>query len=135
MRNAILLIASLAVAMSFAAAAESQAEQEAKQAAAEEAAEKLLPEDQQFGKPYSGTFNLSAKDDQNPQVIGRFAVDKGATYLVKLNDPGLLKRLSLYDNKKCTLTGKLRNEGKYLLVTTVIESAPTPPARRKRGGL
>jgi hypothetical protein len=120
-------------------AEESQEEREAKQAADEAAAEKNLPEDQQYGKSYNGTLNLVVIDPTQPKpaVIGTFTIDKGATLqlkLAELND-SLMKRISLYDNKKCTLFGKLRNNGKYLIVSSIIEMANAPVMKRKRGGM
>src|SRR5437868_15018085 len=116
----LMIVASILCSACFLALAESQDEKEAKQAAAEEAAEKLLPEDQQFGKSYSGTFSLTNSDLQKSPIVGSFGVDKGGLYLVKLSDPSLLKRISIYDGKKCMLTGKLRNDSKYLVVTALI---------------
>ena len=110
-------------------------EREAKQAAAEDLAEKQLPEGQQFGKAYSGTFTLTNDDLKKSAVVGRYDVDNGASFLVKVTDSALLKRLALYDNKKCVVNGKVRNEGKYLIVTTLVEIGGAPPVRRKRGGM
>jgi hypothetical protein len=135
---ATLMLAGICATLQHCAVAEeSKDDAEAKQAAKEEDDEKKLPEDRQFGKPYSGTFSLYAADPNqpNPQVVGTFTVDNGPTLLVKLNEPTVLKRLTVYDNKKCVLLGKLRNNGKYIVVSSVIEQAPTPAMRRKRGGM
>ena len=118
-------------------AAESKPDPEAKQAADEEVAEKALPEDQRLGKQYSGTFSTVLPDSTtpNPTVVGTFLADSGQTFLIKLVDPSIMKRLSIYDNKKVILTGKERNQGKYLVVIGVIEQPPAPVMRRKRGGM
>jgi len=120
-------------------------EAEAKKAAEEEAQE--LKDRQKGIKPQStfrGTFTiLGDSDSKNPEVIGAFLTgmdDKvpGQCYLVKAggsNKPILTEALKKQDGKKTTLQGLLRNEGKYLIVINIIESAPTPPARdRFRGG-
>ena len=131
------IVLCLALMAGFANGAEAQQDPEAKQAADEEAAEKALPEDQRLGKQYSGTFSTVLPDSStpNPAVVGTFLSDGGQTFLIKLVDPAIMKRLSIYDNKKVILTGKERNQGKYLVVIGVIEQPPTPVMRRKRGGM
>ena len=138
-----ILIATLLLACASAGTAahaeDSPEEQEAKQAAKEAEAEKSLPEDQQFGHAYVGTLSLIPVDPTQPKptVIGTFTLDKGTTLQLKLaevND-SLVKRMSLYDNKKCTLFGKLRNNAKYLVVSSIIEMPNAPVMKRKRGGM
>ena len=136
-----LLILALALvglsAIKLAVAEEQKVDPEAKQAADEDAAEKNLPEDAQMGKQYNGLFSTVLPDSTtpNPQVVGTFLADNGQTFLIKLVDPAIMKRLSLYDNKKVVLSGKVRNQGKYLVVIGVIETPPGPVMRRKRGGM
>ena len=100
-------------------------------------AEKLLPEDAQYGRTYSGKFfALKVNDDTRfPAIAGTFTVENGPTYQVKAADKAMLNRLAALDKKKCILAGKVRNGGKYLLVSSVIEAAGAPVERRKRGGL
>lgn len=128
-------------------------EAEAKQAAEEDAKEKA---DRRFGPAgrqtaFAGTFvKLSDASQQlSPDVVGSFVTDKsdmkpGRTYLVKVenNNKDVLQALMRFDLKKVRASGKLRvigpdGEAKYLIVSSVIELAPTPPAkeRRKFGGL
>jgi hypothetical protein len=111
-------------------------QKEAKEAADEEAAEKALPEDQQFGKNYVGKLTLSVTEVKKPDsVVGSLVLDSGTTYQLKLSDTITLSQLMHYDNKKCTLRGKLRNNGKYLLVASVIDAGAKPVEHRKRGGM
>jgi hypothetical protein len=116
-------------------AADSSDDREAKEAADEESAEKQLSEEAQNGKSYSGRFTLDINDKQPRDVIGSFATDTSATYLVKVSDQALMKRMIARDNQKCMLFGKLRNKGKYLVVTSIVEPAPTPLDHHKRGGM
>jgi hypothetical protein len=128
-------------------------EAEAKQSAEED---KKEAEDRAKGiKPqriFIGTFTGIPDDPSqqvSPDVVGTFATDRsdqrpGRTYLVKLESRSqsvhdMLKRTG---GKKAQLTGKLRNfdengEAKYLIVSTVMELAPTPRVvkRRSVGGL
>jgi hypothetical protein len=124
--------------LSGAACAEEETpdQKEAKEAAAEDAAEKALPEDQQFGKNFAGKLSLSISEVKTPDsVVGSLVLDNGTTYQLKLTDTITLKQLVPYDNKKCTLLGKLRNNGKYLLVCSVIDASAKPVEHRKRGGM
>ena len=116
-------------------AEESAAEKEAKQAADEDSAEKQLSEEAQNGKQYSGRFMLDLSDTSIRDVVGSFSVEHGPKYLVKASDPALVRRLVARDAQKCVLFGKLRNNGKYLLVTSIVEAAPPPTDRHKRGGM
>lgn len=118
------------------AAEETLDQKEAKEAAAEEAAERNLPEDQQFAKTFAGKLSLTTTDWKSDSlVIGTFSVENGPTYQLRLSSAALLKQLTAYDNKKCTLLGKLRNKGKYLIASSVIELSAKPVERRKRGGM
>jgi hypothetical protein len=121
----------------FCAAEEETTDQkEAKEAAAEDDAEKLLPEDQQFAKTFAGKLNVTAIEWKSASlVVGTLVVENGPTYQLKIGSAVLLKQLTAYDNKKCMLLGKLRNKGKYLIVSTVIEAGAKPVERRKRGGM
>lgn len=125
---------------------------EAKQSADEDAKEAA---DRAKGiKPqrlFLGMFLLLTDSSQklSADVVGSFVTDQsdtkpGRTYLVKVanGNKDILAALKRSDVKKVQVTGKLRNIGpdgvpKYLIVTSTIESAPTPraPERRKLGGL
>jgi len=99
---------------------------------------------------FSGAFAALSETSQDlgPDVVGSFTTDSadkkpGRTYLVKVQDKGVLKTLARYDGKKAKVVGKLRvidtdGEAKYLIVSSVIVSAaPTPSVtnRNPPGGL
>jgi hypothetical protein len=120
---------------------------EAKRAADEDEAEQKLPPDvrRAVQRIFNGTFVLLAEtDDDNPDVLGQFATDNtdrvpGQVYLVKVKDknPGVVEALKKVNGQKATLHGRLRNDGKYLVVYNVVVKGPTPPAkeRRRAGGI
>jgi len=130
---------------------------EAKQAAEEDAAQKAERAQGQTGKyqrTFYGTFQwVGAADGSaqqlSPEVVGNFSTNSsdrkpGRTYLVKVENAnkGVIETLKKFNGKITEVQGKLRNltpegEAKYLIVTSVVEVAPTRPAteRRKFGGL
>ena len=120
--------------------AETQDEKEAKEAAAEEDAFNKAGEVEQMAaqKSMTGKFVLTppTDDDPNPKVVGTFSLGVGQSYLVKVEHQVVLKKLAGYDNKKVTVRGKIRNQGKYLIVSEIMSGREAPPAERsKRGGL
>ena len=114
---------------------ETKEEIEAREAEAEEIAER-----DQLGKAVPTTFagklvlNPINPGESQAQVVGSFSVEKGGLFPVKLRDPNLLKVLRTYDGKLISVYGKLRNQGKYLVISGVIAPAPTPKGFAKRGG-
>ena len=115
-------------------AAETRDEREAKEAADEDAAEGQKGEENKDSKSYTGRFSVEINDKQPADVIGSLTTDN-ATYIVRTTDQALMKRLIAKDRQKCVLFGKLRNKGKYLVVSSIIEPEPAVGERRKRGGL
>ncbi len=120
---------------------ESVREKEARQADEEDKAEKKLSEDEQIAqfKKYSGIFEAAEPDDSanapNPGAIGTLTSSDGVTYLLKLQDPGLLKVLEEKKKQTITVTAKARNNGKYLIVSAISLPEPVTPIRTKRGGV
>jgi hypothetical protein len=86
------------------------------------------------------TGMLMLNDSDKPAgrgVIGTFACDDGKSYLLKAASDELLAQLKTVDQKKTTITGKLRVNGKYLIALAIVASTPstTPRDKRKRNGL
>jgi len=129
-------------------------ENDSKLSALEEAEEekvKLTGDKGTHQKLFMGTYVhlAEANDKVSPDVVGAFItndLDKkpGRSYQVKAHSGNkeIIAALQRLNQKKMKITGKLRvidenGEGKYLIVSEVMESAPTPPVaqRRKPGGL
>lgn len=129
---------------------------EAKQAAKEDAdqkAERAQGVTGKYQRTFYGTFQSTSQGSElqqaNPEVVGTYLTNEtdrkpGRTYQVKVENgnKGIIDALKRVEGKKAELIGKLRNigpdgEAKYLIVTQVVEAAPTRPAteRRKFGGL
>ena len=118
---------------------ELEQEKEAKDAAAEDEAEKAMPENQQMKaiKNVDGRLVLVPPEDKdaNPAVIGTLT-SATASYQLKLGEPALMAKLKTYDKKIVALQGRLRNEGKYFVVSGIVEkSAGGVVERTKRGGI
>jgi len=121
---------------------ESLADTEAKRAAKEDEAERNAHETEQIqaaanfvGKVVMGTDGL---DQPGPGVVGSLTQADGRIFQLKLADQGLLQKLNALNDKKAVIQGKLRNEGKYLVVTAVsgtLTSGGSPPEMHKRGGI
>jgi hypothetical protein len=114
-----------------------QQEAEEKEAAEEDAAAvgRDLP-----GGPGASEFSARGKLDlyqvqegQKPIVIGVFSAD-GKNYEVKSSDD-LIAKLQQHNGKLVSLAGKLRNNGKYFVVQSIIEGAGRPDSMRNRRGL
>ena len=118
-------------------------EGERKEAEAEEQreAELTFEEKAKMRAQYRGILALQdGLDDGNPDVIGSFtAEDAGGSriYMLKIENKELIRMLKTLDRKKVALSGKVRNGGKYLLVTGVTDQSGGPPRNRRRaqGGL
>jgi hypothetical protein len=122
-------------------------EAESKQQADEDAKEQQESPDARRAhqRIFNGAFVLLAEtDNDNPDVLGQFATDNtdkvpGQVYLVKVKDknPAVVEALKKMNGKKATLHGRLRVDGKYLVVYEVVMKGPTPPAkeRRRAGGI
>ncbi len=129
-------------------------EAEKKQAEKEEAeqkAERDAGTKGKYQKIFFGTVHIlaDANPKLSPEVLGNFETsnqDKkpGRNYQLKLDgdSKALADTLRKLDGKSAQLTGKLRvigadGEAKYLIVSSVVEMAPTPkiPERRSGSGL
>ena len=87
-------------------------------------------------RAYTGKLSITVAEWKSPTiVIGTLSIENGPTYQLKMASPILLKQITPSDGKKCTLLGKLRNKGKYLIVLTTVDSGAKPVDRRKRGGM
>ena len=108
---------------------------EEKEAQAEEDAEQTLDPDS-IKRLFQGKFTVykSEEAEMAPDVIGAFTADNHI-YLVKASAPGVTQKLLLNDGKQTTLVGKVRNQGKYIIVQEVAESGAVPVDSRKRGGI
>lgn len=110
---------------------------EAQEATKEDEAEKKLTENEQIAalKNVKGKIVLGTPVPDNPDVVGQILADSGESYFLKLASKDLLKRLQAYDNKTATLSGKLRNKDKYLVVQGVSDPGGSTNERTKRGGV
>lgn len=87
---------------------------------------------------FIGTTILN--EDSKPSergVVGTFYLEGGKNYPLKAASDEVLAQLKKFDQKKITLAGKLRVNGKYLVALSVVEAAPAADLRdkRKRNGL
>jgi len=112
---------------------------EAEEAAAEDEAEKNMSESEiiRAVKSISGKLSLGAiGGDVSEDVIGTLTAAGGKVYLLKPGNETITKTLEKFNNSTVTLTGKLRNKEKYLIVSGASEpSGGAAPDRRKRGGI
>ncbi|MGD0093565.1 MAG: hypothetical protein ABSE73_26955 [Planctomycetota bacterium] len=88
-----------------------------------------------------GHFSVEKEMAENnkplPKVVGYLSAG-GEIYPVMVAQPAALGTLLSFDNKDVSLTGKILDkgdDGKFLIVTTVVIPAGAPPAKKKRGGL
>jgi uncharacterized pyridoxamine 5'-phosphate oxidase family protein len=121
--------------------ADKKREADNKQAAAEaEKEERLEMEDQlKIKSQFNGVLTVQSDlEDGNPAVVGALSCsDDSKIYLLKVDNKDTLKILQSNDKQKVTISGRLRNDGKYLVVTGIIEHRPGPVrvSRRTLGGL
>ena len=111
--------------------------EEAKIAAEEEAAEGAMPLEQRPQTVFTGRLFLSLEAPaDNPDVVGSFASEDGRVFLVKLTSPRVLSDIRPLDQKKTTLRGTIRVNGKYLVLNENSVTKPGPARRvfSKRGG-
>ena len=140
--TSLLFVVAMALSLDGLQAAEKKEtpkEREAREAAAEALAESKLPESEQIAlfQKYAGRYNPNPAEDnpENPEVIGTLTTTQGNTYQLKLAKPDLLKRLQDHVKEVVVLTAKLRNGGKYLLVSDLTLPEAPPLERKKRGGI
>ena len=114
------------------------AKEDADEAAITDMAEQL----RKYQHEFHGTFLLPSDPSQKTgsAVVGTFVTDErdrnpNQTYLVKAEKgkEDIVKALTRFDGKKVAVQGKLRNSGKYLIVSLVVEPAPGPPRTERRG--
>jgi len=127
---------------------EKDLDEERKASAAEDEAEDQLSITEKIQKKlqtdFAGIFQ-AVQDEDNPEVIGTIQAEiceanggkSARTFQVKLQDASLKNKLLHYDQKRIQVQGKLRNEGKYLVVVLIREPAPgmKRTERRMAGGI
>jgi hypothetical protein len=126
------LLAAVSVTLGFChhlRAADSRDDRDARNVTDDDGGEKQS--DDAPARNYSGRLTVEINDKQPRDVIGSFATDSGALYLVRSSDQALVKRLIARDNQKCVLFGKLRNKGKYLVVSSIVEASSEHVSRHK----
>jgi hypothetical protein len=69
--------------------------------------------------------------ERKNDAFGIFATDKG-TYIFKVLNPEMLKKIETYDRKDVTLLGKLRGEGKYFIIEGIGGGGAPPVAKTNR---
>lgn len=109
---------------------------EAEESAAEDAIVADLPgevESPLRGMNFKGVFNAQTTDGQ-PDLLGFFKNNDKSIQLVKADNDDVKKLLHQFDGKEITVYGKLRNKGKYLIVTNVLGEKDPPVNRRKKKG-
>jgi len=83
---------------------------------------------EQEGKLTLATWTM---DEQRPSILGIFT-SRGRTYQVKVAREPLRKALARFNGKQVTLGGKVRNEGKYLIVQEVLSQVvPVGPGKNR----
>lgn len=102
--------------------------------------EKLtLEEKARMRSQFNGILTLQGDlGNGNPDVVGALTcTDDQKVYLLKLENKEVIKVLQRNGNKKITISGRVRNSGKYLVVTGLIEHQAGPPriARRSLGSI
>ncbi|HLX63003.1 MAG TPA: hypothetical protein VKX17_17160 [Planctomycetota bacterium] len=129
-----------ALALGFSAhSAEDTPENEAKQFEQEEkdALEKV-GKDYLLYSDFTGKLTLYTKEEIDANgdatVIGKFQMDK-TIVLVKAMSDDLKTKLQPLHKKTCTLSGKIRNDGKYLYVKALTPSGPENTYKGRKGGL
>jgi len=82
-----------------------------------------LPEDgYEFMEAGKLFLSNAVMDPARPSVLGVFRSGKRA-YQVKVAEESLRKELTKFNGKFVTLGGKIRNDGKYLIVQEVLSRA------------
>ncbi len=105
-------------------------------AAEDAAAAKLDPEIRSplNGMVFEGLFSLQSADQTgDAEILGTFKTADNI-YLVKAATPEMKKQLPLYNNKKASVFGKIRNDGKYIIVIKINPVIDPPPNLRKPKG-
>jgi hypothetical protein len=134
--RAVLAVVLLAGLAAFPARAEQAlADREAEEARNEDAADRQAGEGKSSERTFRGKIVLGTTDDSSPDVVGVFVGDQGERYLLKPSLESVKKALESFNNKPVVLQGKLRNKGKYLVVTGVIPPPAAIPRESRRCGL
>ncbi len=124
-------------ASGFAAQPKSDGPAEARQAESEEEAARQANSDNIFSD-ISGKVTLFTKeqneDYEDSGVIGTFATEK-TVYLIKVESEKTHDALKPFDGKVCTINGKIRNEGKYVVVRKVELNGAEYIYKKRRGGV
>lgn len=109
-----------------------QYEQEEKDALEKAGKEFLLYTD------FTGKLTLFTKEEIDANgdatVIGKIQTGKDILLVKPMTDE-LKKKLQPLNNKTCTLSGKIRNNGKYLYVKALAQAGPENTYKGRKGGL
>ena len=106
-----------------------QKKEEDRISANEDEADAKTPLNQLKNDVYEGVLSLSDDDKPNPfGVVGTFDATDGKKYELKLIDANMLNQLKPLNEKKIKLEGKLRVNGKYLVVMRIAQTL-IPPKR------
>jgi hypothetical protein len=111
------------------------AEAEATEAAAEEEAEsKMDPE--KLRRLFEGKLVLFPVEEggEAKVIIGQLA-GKNFNYLLKVETEAVRNQLKEFNNKEVSVIGKVRNQGKYLIVSSVMRGGAAPVFVRRKGGI
>ena len=132
-----LTLLSVSLPVARAAAPNPDREAENRRTAAEEEAEtQANPEN--FGSNFSGKLSLFTKEQKeeygDSSVYGTFTTDK-KTFCVKLVSEKTLDALKPYDGKTCTVTAKVRNEGRFLVIQKLVLTGAEYIYQKRRGGV
>ena len=118
---------------------ESEAAAEARQYQSEEAADFEKNGDKELAyASHQGLLKLysQAQSDASGDttILGTFESGE-ATYLVKTTGEEVKKALEKLDGKRCSLKAKIRNNGKFIIVKSIVLAGPGDAGARRRGGL
>lgn len=117
---------------------ETEEEKEAKRAAEEDALERATTGMAFKGVTLKGTLALNAivEGDTTNTVAGTFTTRQG-TFLLKCETLLLRKAMLPHNGKEVMLIGKIRNDGKYFVATSIEAKGFTPaaPLLGKNAGL
>ena len=88
---------------------------------------------------FTGALTLDPSGKPSDRgVVGTFNDTDGKGYQLKTASDAVFEKLAPFDGKLVTVTGKVRVNGKYLIVQSIVpaaNSAAAPREKRKRNGL
>jgi hypothetical protein len=107
-------------------------------AANEDEIEAKLPLDQRPKRQYKGRLSLYADGPSAdaPGIYGSLSTERDGAFLIKLARPDVLDEMKKFNQQVVTLEGRVRVQGKYLVVDRIYVPLPGPKrlAHSKSGG-